>query len=255
MASESIDELILRINCTDGVLYCSRELLLKVSKTLQHLQDESPTLVNDVEVPFEKSIFQALIKFVDLNLSYMDSELSSEKLGQALDWLDTKKEIRISVKKRLLSLPTPKPVILDLEVLSEDVTNDFSQLFEFIARHGYMVLVEREDHDVDLSCRYTIYHDIEGVVKYCLDNYVDEYLFIPPEQRKDSLIMFFEDDGHYYYDGYGISDKDYEYLFEQMKANLEQQGRTLRLSEDDESRSSSPLSIKKIPQLPIPTFY
>lgn len=235
--TESIDELVLRVNCTDGTLYCCREFMLNISKTLKHVQKESEIAINDVEVPFEKEIFSALIKFANVSTKtrYSNPELcsNSEKLKKlllALDWLGSNPELEKSVKERISMLPIQKSIILDPKLLTTAVTHDSSELFEFIAKNGYIVLAEREmQQDFNAtSCSYTIFHDIDDVIEYCVDAYRESYEFISPTARgNDRLMMVHEDEECYYLDGYGISDEDYQYLFEQMREKLEEQGRKL----------------------------
>ena len=238
MAAESIDELVLQINCTDGTLYCSREFLLNMSKTLKHLQKESATPINDVDVPFEKNIFGSLIKFANTSgkTPYTNFEFCSQpnnviKLISALDWLGPNKELEKSVKERVSMLPISKPIVLNRKLLTAG-DHDSSEIFEFIADQGYIVLVERgmvRDFN-STYCNYIIVNDIDEVVEYCLDHYTSEaYQFVPPEKHDDALIMFYEEGGTYYLDGYGVGEEDYEYLFEQMEERLEAQGLKLNI--------------------------
>ena len=229
MATDSIDELVLRINCTDGTLYCGREFLLTISKTLQHLQDDCSTPINDVEVPFEKNIFGSLVKFANSIIAYTNPEISSnpDKLIQALDWLGVNKEIDKLVKDRLAMLPISKPLIIDSELLSEGITKGNAELFTCIAENGHMVLVDKaygRDFDA-IACNYTVFNNIDNVVQHLLNICAKNRFphFNPPKKRNYSLIMWFEGQT-YYIHGYGISENDYEYLFKHLKAKLKERG-------------------------------
>lgn len=226
MAANSIDELVLRINCTDGILYCCRAFLLNVSKTLQHLQDDCPTPINNVEVPFTKNIFGALIKFTDYSNPKISSD-SEEAIIPALDWLGPTPEIDKLVKERLS--PPSKPIILDPELWSSGVIKNSALIFESLAKKGYIVLVERQslrDFDAIFS-NYVVFNEIDHVIEYCLNKYTNSYYFVHPTERNGSLIMYCDtdDDGKLYYlDCYGMGEDDYEYIFKQMKETLKERG-------------------------------
>ena len=218
---QSIDELVLQINCTDGTLYCIREFLLDISKTFRHLQAECSTPINDVEIPFEKNIFGFLIKFANVawEIPYPNPILSfnkekMNKLMLALDWLDTNENIIKLVKERVFLTPISQPIILDQQLLSKNIKHNSSAICKSIAQGDYFVLQERERDSNTTYCHYRIFTYLDDIVDYCYDHYID----IPREKRENSLIMYSEDyDETYYMDVYGLGEEDYEYLFEQME--------------------------------------
>ena len=62
MSSECIDDLIIRLKCTDGIIHVIRERL-KCSRLICSLQKEfkNNQLINDVDIPFSKYIVKLAI--------------------------------------------------------------------------------------------------------------------------------------------------------------------------------------------------
>ena len=87
-AEYTLDELVLRLRCTDGILYATREPLMIVSHTLNDLQADVPGYLNDVDVPFDRKTMRILIRAINPMLIPEEvSERQKDKVLIALDWL------------------------------------------------------------------------------------------------------------------------------------------------------------------------
>ena len=91
MAAFTLDELVIRLQCTDGTLFVDRQWLLHVSQTFTDLQEFSKgELINDVEVKFERRAIELLLRFTNPSFVPLPAEEYSNHQDQillALDWL------------------------------------------------------------------------------------------------------------------------------------------------------------------------
>lgn len=256
---ETIDELVVRLVCTDGVLYVSRPLLLKVSGMFKSLTDDSSSFVsdgplapvNDVNVPFDKSTFQTVLQLISPLESksvwwtaVIKEQKSRLEIKTALAWLAPTPGAETRVKQRLGQ--KMKPIQVDADLFKFDQTRPVGHVFESIAKNGWKILVQRtfvRDFDA-ISCSYTVYDNMDELESACLTLYLDgreevlpddhdyKFKFVHPEHHHDELMMFYEADRSHYVDGYGISDEEYLHLYEYLKSELEELGGSISTPRD-----------------------
>lgn len=63
MACDNSEELVLHLSCTDGLLYCDRQIFMLSSEMLKDLQKDTKELIDFVKVPFTKECVKMYVKF------------------------------------------------------------------------------------------------------------------------------------------------------------------------------------------------
>ena len=90
--AETVEELILPIECKDGLIYANRQLISNISKYYQNLKKEYLT-VEILNVPnFTKNQILCFLKLIDKNNIIINEDLTidTKTLIQLIDYFDLK---------------------------------------------------------------------------------------------------------------------------------------------------------------------
>ena len=80
MFSDTLDGLVLRMNCTDGVLFVCRPYVYQISITIREFQKDHKTdIINDVVVPFTRKIVKMFLYAANPMTNYPTSDISDNK--------------------------------------------------------------------------------------------------------------------------------------------------------------------------------
>lgn len=236
--ADSIDELVIRLNCTDGMLYADRKQVLQISKTFLHLQKDSLELINDVDVPFDKEIVKISLELANPLMKPTKIETDHSKILLFLDWLGPANGVDDVVKTYLS--PLHKPIILTSDILQIGKSETMDSIFTLIANAGHKVLIRQVACTDGVVYEYTIFQNMNQVVDYCFEYYLrehydrhhnpDNYKF--PSQKfafrsEKGCLLISNENLSDSITGYGISKEEHKLLEKTLKKLLYEQDKEL----------------------------
>lgn len=237
MASDTVDELVLRLICRNGVLQTYREGLMEISNTLKDMSLDcselttSATVINDVDVPFSKETITTLITLTKKSVTKLEIDEEEKKnIVSAMEWLGTPSNVEETVKEKLMLIQKVKIPTIDPKIFTLGKERNISEIFHSITKREseksgeFKVLVHRTwECDFDsIDVNFIIYTDIYDVAEYCVNKYIDfltenplvKYEVVSPIKKGGELIMVYEDDDRCgYVDLYGVTDDEYKTIY------------------------------------------
>ena len=174
MAAFTLDELVIRLDCLDGTLFVDRQWLMHISQTFKDLQDfqnssvNNGSLINDVQVNFDRRVLQMLIKLTHPTFIPPPQEEYSAYRDQillALDWLGPIDETESIVREAMGLLKEPNQFVCVLSACNRVTpgyvgTVDEDKLVEFVTKfNGGLVpkLIQESDLENEEDMEYNQY--------------------------------------------------------------------------------------------------
>ncbi len=179
MVSTNIEDLVLKLKCSDGILYTNRITLQKQSTTLRNLQKSIDQSVHKIEIPFPKLEVAAVLNVsTDDSLLINDTNFDPLRFIQVLDWLDFDPKLYSLCVQTMLTTPKYIKLLIKCQVYANN--NNISISHMLPTTPGY----EDNRYQLNVNKSLAISEVLSTVIQLKDDVYIDETI------NYDKLFIF-----------------------------------------------------------------